>query len=99
MREQTPMTDPIGQPSRWFVDLRLVDFATQKSVSVRSRILILVLCVVVCCMAATAWAVASTYARENAAMEQALRETARALSLVVDRELGRREAIAWTLAT
>jgi len=68
-------------------------------VSVRLRILILVLCVVLSCVAAAAWAVASTYAREKAAMEQALRETARALSLVVDRELGRREAIAWTLAT
>ena len=67
--------------------------------SVRSRILILVLCVVLSCMAATGWAVASTYAREKAANEQALRETARALSLVVDRELGRREAVAWTLAT
>ena len=67
--------------------------------SVRLRILVLVLCVVLSCLAAAAWAVASTYAREKAAMEQALRETARALSLVVDRELGRREAIAWTLAT
>src|SRR5882672_517270 len=79
--------------------LRLVDLTRQVSVSVRSRILILVLCVVLSCMAATGWAVASTYAREKAANEQALRETARALSLVVDRELGRREAIAWTLAT
>jgi signal transduction histidine kinase/ActR/RegA family two-component response regulator len=50
-------------------------------------------------LAGAAWAVASTYAREKQAMEQALRETARALSLVVDRELGRREAVAWTLAT
>ena len=68
-------------------------------VSVRLRILILVLCVVCSCLAAAAWAVATTYAREKAAMEQALRETARALALVVDRELGRREAVAWTLAT
>jgi signal transduction histidine kinase len=68
-------------------------------VSVRLRILVLVLCVVLSCLAAAAWAVASTYAREKAAMEQAVRETARALSLVVDRELGRREAVAWTLAT
>ncbi|HKW83093.1 MAG TPA: cache domain-containing protein, partial [Burkholderiaceae bacterium] len=67
--------------------------------SVRLRILILVLCVVCSCLAAAAWAVATTYAREKAAMEQALRETARALALVVDRELGRREAVAWTLAT
>ena len=79
--------------------LRVIEFTRQAFVSVRSRILILVLCVVLSCMAAAGWAVASTYAREKAANEQALRETARALSLVVDRELGRREAIAWTLAT
>jgi signal transduction histidine kinase/ActR/RegA family two-component response regulator len=68
-------------------------------VSVRLRIQILVLCVVCSCLAAAAWAVATTYGREKSAMEQALRETARALALVVDRELGRREAVAWTLAT
>src|SRR5258706_7800377 len=97
MMERTPCLIP--SDDSMVRRLRLVDLTRQVSVSVRSRILILVLCVVLCCMAATAWAVASTYAREKAAMEQALRETARALSLVVDRELGRREAIAWTLAT
>src|SRR4029079_9445152 len=70
-----------------------------RALSVRLRILVLVLCVVLSCLAAAAWAVAYTYAREKSSMEQALRETARALSLVVDRELGRREAVAWTLAT
>lgn len=59
----------------------------------------MVLCVALMSLAAAVWAVASTYARERQAIEQALRETARALSLVVDRELGRREAVAWTLAT
>jgi PAS domain S-box-containing protein len=67
--------------------------------SVRLRILLLVLCVLASSLAAAAWAVGSTYAREKRAIEQGLRETARALSLVVDRELGRREAAAWTLAT
>src|SRR5688572_8512248 len=67
--------------------------------SVRLRILLLVLCVLASTLAAAAWAVASTYSREKQAIERALRETARALSLVVDRELGRREAVAWTLAT
>ena len=67
--------------------------------SIRLRILLLVLCVALTSLAAAGWAVLSTYAREKQAMEQALRETARALSLVVDRELGRREAVAWTLAT
>jgi len=91
-----------GSPLRWSgpAGLRRARFKGEgRALSVRLRILVLVLCVVLSCLAAGAWAVASTYAREKSSMEQALRETARALSLVVDRELGRREAVAWTLAT
>ncbi|HET9643820.1 MAG TPA: ATP-binding protein [Burkholderiaceae bacterium] len=67
--------------------------------SVRLRLFMLVLCVVVPSLAATVWLVASTFQREKQSTEVRLRETARALSMVVDRELGRREAVAWTLAT
>ncbi len=48
--------------------------------------------------AAMAWlALQSSYTRERAAMERTLRETTRALALVVDRELTLRESLAWTL--
>src|SRR5688500_15738911 len=46
-----------------------------------------------------AWIVVATYHRETESAQQQLRETARALSLVVDRELDKRAAIARTLAS
>ena len=45
-----------------------------------------------------AWIVVATYHRETESAQRQLRETARALSLVVDRELDKRAAIARTLA-
>jgi signal transduction histidine kinase/CheY-like chemotaxis protein len=69
------------------------------SVSISLRIVLLVLCVAVSALSAAAWAVAATYARESEAARQRLRETARALALTVDRAIGQREAVAWTLAT
>jgi PAS domain S-box-containing protein len=46
-----------------------------------------------------AWIVVATYHRETESAQRQLRETARALSLVVDRELDKRAAIARTLAS
>jgi PAS domain S-box-containing protein len=46
-----------------------------------------------------AWIVVATYHRETESAREQLRETARALSLVVDRELDKRASIARTLAS
>jgi hypothetical protein len=67
-------------------------------VSIRLRLALLLLCIIVPAVGAAIWAVASTLAREQAVAERTLSETTRALALVIDRELGRREAIARTLA-
>ncbi len=66
--------------------------------SVRTRLILLVLCVALPCAAAMAWAVSATYQRERTAFDQNLRETTRALALAVGRELGAAEAVGRTLA-
>ena len=49
-------------------------------------------------IAVGAWMVAATYSRERASFDSTVRETVRALSLVVDRELERRATIVRVLA-
>ncbi|RZL11947.1 MAG: response regulator [Rubrivivax sp.] len=66
--------------------------------SLRLRSLLLLGAVVIPSLLAAIWAVISTYQREKDETQRSLRATTRALALVVDRELGRRESIAWTLA-
>lgn len=67
-------------------------------VSIRSRLLLLVLSILLPGMLGVAWLIASTYEAEREAHERTLRDTARALSLLVDGELARRAAIAHVLA-
>jgi hypothetical protein len=67
-------------------------------VSLRSRIVLFTLGILLPALAAAAWMVASTFARERATIDAQLRDTTRALSLVVDRELERRAAIVKVLA-
>jgi len=66
--------------------------------SVRARLLSLVICVSVPCAVATLWAVGSAYKREQTTIAQSLRETTRALSSAVSRQLGTAEAVARTLS-
>jgi len=66
--------------------------------SIRSRLLLLVLSVLLPAVASAAWLIAQTYTAERQANERALRDTTRALSLVVDRELNQRAAIARMLS-
>ncbi|NUZ05529.1 response regulator [Piscinibacter koreensis] len=47
---------------------------------------------------ASLWIIGRTYASETATLEQGLRDTTRALSLVIERELARRETIARMLS-
>ncbi len=67
-------------------------------VTIRSRLLLLVLSVLLPCMLGVAWLIASTYEAERDAHERTLRDTSRALSMLVDGELARRAAIAHVLA-
>ncbi len=68
------------------------------SVTIRSRLLLLVLLVLVPGLIGTAWLVGSVIKAERSAHHRALRDTARALSTVVDRELVQRAAMARVLA-
>ena len=67
-------------------------------VSIRSRLLLLVLSVLLPAIAVSVWVIIQTYHAERQANERVLRETSRALSLVVDQELAERAMLAQMLA-
>ena len=67
-------------------------------VTIRSRLLMLVLSVLLPGLLGVVWMIGRTFENERLANERTLRETARALSLVVDRHLAERATIARTLA-
>src|SRR6185369_6568230 len=67
--------------------------------TLRGRLVWMMLAVLLPTAGLFVWIVGATYQRETASAHQQLRETTRALSLVVDRELDKRAAIARTLAT
>ena len=56
---------------------------TPMPITIRSRLLLLVLSVLLPAVAAAGWLIARTYAAEREAQERNLRDTARALSMVV----------------
>jgi signal transduction histidine kinase len=66
--------------------------------SIRSRLILLVLSVLLPALAAAAWLIVSTYHGERERAERNLRDSTRALSLLVDRELTQRAAIAKLLS-
>jgi len=66
--------------------------------TIRSRLLLLVLSVLLPGLAGVGWLIHNTFSAEREANERTLRETSRALSQVVDAELGRRAAVAQVLA-
>ena len=68
------------------------------SVSIRSRLLFLVLAVLLPGLAGLAYLMHSVYAGEREANTRTLRDTSRALSMVVEGELRKRAAIAQVLA-
>ena len=67
-------------------------------VTIRFRLLLLVLSVLLPSMLGMGWLIVSALQTERAAHERTLRDTARALSMVVDRELAQRAAIARVLS-
>ena len=67
--------------------------------TLRTRLLMLVLAVLLPTAGLFVWIVAATYLRETEAAHQRLRETTHSLALLVDREFDKRAAIARTLGT
>lgn len=67
-------------------------------ISIRSRLLLLVLSVLLPAMAGALWVLFNTFRAEHRTMERGLRDTTGALSMVVDRELSQRAAIARLLS-
>jgi len=67
-------------------------------VSLRLRLILLTLAVFVPALVTALWVIHGAYDSERASLERGLRETTRALSMVVDRELSQRETIARLLA-
>ena len=66
--------------------------------SLRVRLILLALAVFLPALVAALWVIHRAYESERAGLERGLRETTRALSMVVDRELGQRETVARFLA-
>ncbi|MFG6432195.1 ATP-binding protein [Pelomonas parva] len=67
-------------------------------VTIRSRLLLLVLAVLLPGMLGVGWLIGSTYEAERDAHQRNLRDTARAMSMLVDGELSRRATIAHVLS-
>jgi signal transduction histidine kinase/ActR/RegA family two-component response regulator len=67
-------------------------------VTIRFRLLLLVLSVLLPGVLGTLWLISNALQAERAAHERGLRDTARALAMVVDRELAQRAAIVRVLA-
>lgn len=78
--------------------LQRCDAFLHMSVSIRSRVLLLVLAVLLPGMLGVAWLIQNTYAAERQAYERTLQETTRVLSLAIDSELLKRAAIGRSLA-
>jgi signal transduction histidine kinase/CheY-like chemotaxis protein len=68
-------------------------------VSIRSRLLLLVLSVLLPALLAALWLIVRTYGAERELQQNSLRDVTRALSMVVDAELRQRAAIARVLAS
>ncbi|WP_147022596.1 sensor histidine kinase [Microvirga aerophila] len=67
--------------------------------SLRSRLILLTLVLLIPALAAAGIAVYAGYRHDRHEVEKHLQETARALSLVVDRQFGQAEALLWALST
>ena len=71
---------------------------TPSYMSIRARLLLLMLSVLLPAGIAGVWVIAQAYANERALLERNLRDGTRALAMVVDRELASRVAIASVLS-
>ncbi len=73
--------------------------ARPRLASVRSRLILLALALLIPALAAAGILVYAGYRHDRQEVEKHLQETARALSLVVDRQFGQAEALMWALST
>lgn len=69
-----------------------------RGISIRTRLIALVLAVLLPALCATVWVLGLTYRLERESSEHVLKETTRALSIVLDRELTQRAVMARALA-
>src|SRR5918997_5278945 len=67
--------------------------------TLRSRLILLTLVLLIPALAAAGIIVYAGYRHDRQEVEKHLQETARALSLVVDRQFGQAEALLWALST
>ncbi|GEO14829.1 hypothetical protein [Microvirga aerophila] len=65
----------------------------------RSRLILLTLAVLIPALVAAGMIVYAGYRHDRQEIERHIQETARALSLVVDRQFGQAEALLWALST
>ena len=72
--------------------------AEQAAVSIRTRLLLLLLSVLLPAVVAALWLLSETYSDERRAHERLLSDSSRALALVVDRELAQRAFMARALS-
>ncbi len=84
-----------GRGGPWMAPRRRI--ASQASL--RSRLILLTLVLLVPALAAAGMAVYAGYRHDRQEVEKHLQETARALSLLVDRQFGQAEALLWALST
>jgi PAS domain S-box-containing protein len=73
--------------------------ARQHLPSVRARLILLALVLLIPALATAAITVYAGYRHDREEIEKHLQETSRALSLVVDRQFGQAEALLWALST
>ena len=69
-----------------------------RAMSIRARLVLLMLAVLLPACIAALWVIAQAYANERHLLERNLRDSTRALAMVVDRELASRAAIASVLS-
>jgi len=96
--ERPPKPTP-GAPEALRVSFAaLKDLFQGRELSLRLRLILLALAVFLPALVAALWVINRAYDSERASLERGLRETTRALSMVIDRELSQRETVARFLA-
>ena len=98
-RADSPATPAPGPPGALRVSFAALEALFQgRDLSLRVRLILLALAVFLPALVAALWVISRAYDSERAGLERGLRETTRALSMVIDRELSQRETVARFLA-
>ena len=89
----------VGKPVPFPEEGWIRTFARLRLPTLRSRLILLTLVVLIPALATAGFIVYAGYRHDRQEVEKHLQETARALSLVVDRQFGQAEALLWALST